>query len=268
MRAEKLKSLLKEMDFRPSKKMGQNFLVSERLAHKIAGEVRKAPPPWVEIGPGPGALTEMFLPKEKESLILVERDKKLAARWKAAGLRVFQEDALRLDWRLLPAPFALFGNLPYSIAGSLILESLLFAEKISRMVFMMQKEVAQRVMARPGGKAYGLLGAAVPLFWEARFVADAEERDFRPAPRVKGRVLSFHPRKERMVSDPAGFLRFAKGCFSKRRKILLRHIPGVSPEEARELFLRLGLPPKVRAEELSPERLAALYSRLAKGSPA
>lgn len=261
MEGKSAKTLLEKMNLLPLRQLGQNFLINQRLARKIAGEAKKFPPPWVEIGPGLGALTELFLPEEKDRLILIERDKKLAAYWKSKAARVFCGDALKISWRELPPRFTLFGNLPYHIAGPLIVESLPFRERIQGMVFMMQREAAQRALARPGGRDYGLLSVVCSIFWRARLVAEAAESDFFPAPKVRGRVLAFEPKTDGWSADPPGFLRFVKSCFSQRRKMLLRRLPGVCPSEAKKIFSGLGLDFKIRAEALSPEKLLELFLR-------
>ncbi len=249
----------------PLKQLGQNFLVNQALARKIARAAQKFPPPWVEIGPGLGALTNLFLPAEKENLILIERDKKLAAYWESRGARVFFGDALKISWRDLPPRLTLFGNLPYHIAGPLIMESLPFRERIHGMVFMMQREAAQRALARPGGKDYGPLSVVCSLFWRARVLAEALESDFFPAPKVRGRVLAFEPKENAWTDDLSGFLRFVKNCFSQRRKMLLRRLPlpaaGASLPQAKEIFSDMSLDFKIRAEAISPEQFLELFLR-------
>ena len=258
MNTKTTKDFLKRLEAFPKKSLGQNFLINSRLARKIVGEVRKTKEPYVEIGPGPGALTRFFR-DEKKGMLLIEKDKKIAEYWKAQGFSVLVRDALKMDLADIP-PFAtVFGNLPYQLAGPLILKISSFSERTSALVFMLQKEVGLRVLAKPRTKDYGLLSVMAQTFWHVRRVATACPADFYPVPKVSGSVLKLLPKKPPVpVKD---FLIFLKLCFAQRRKKLFRRLP-VSPARATALLLEINQSADIRAEELAPPEFVRLFEKL------
>ena len=258
MNKKQVKQFLKQKKIQPLKKWGQNFLINQHIIQKIVQRVQKHPPPFVEIGPGLGALSQHFANKKKD-IILIERDKKLANYWKEAGWSVFQADALKFKWEKLPRKITVFGNLPYEIASSLILKSCLQGKQIQSMIFMMQKEVAQRVKARPHSKDYGLLSVISQTFWNILIVANASKTDFYPSPKVEGRVLEFQSKKKETDLEADLFLKFVKQCFSFKRKMLFKQMGAQSLEIAKKTLKDLGLSEFCRAEELNPSQFAALY---------
>ena len=180
MNKQQIKQFLKQKNLQPIKKFGQNFLINQHIIQKIVKKVQRQPPPFVEIGPGLGALTEHFANKKKD-IILIERDKKIAAYWKEQAYSILSADALKLKWAAdLPKKFTLFGNLPYEIAASLILESCLHQKQITSMIFMIQKEVAQRATAQPHSKDYGLLSVMSQIFWNISLACQCSKNRFLP----------------------------------------------------------------------------------------
>ena len=258
MNKKQVKQFLKQKNLHPIKKFGQNFLINQSLIQNILKKVQKHPSPFVEIGPGLGSLTRHFENRKKD-ITLVEKDKKLAAYWKKAGYSVFCADALKLNWENLPKKFTLFGNLPYEISASLILKACLHQEQVQSMLFMIQKEVAQRVMAQASNKNYSFLSVVSQTFWNIRRIADVPKTDFYPSPEVNGRVLEFQIKNNKFNLSEDSFLKFVKKCFSFKRKMMFKQIDVSSPETAKKILGKLGLSETCRAEELSPSQFTALY---------
>ena len=264
MTKRETREFLRQAGLKPLKKLGQNFLINAGLARRIAGAVQKLPPPYIEIGPGTGALTRLF--KKEDLALLIEKDRKQAAYWRGQGFSVFCGDALKFG--AFPSPSStLFGNLPYSLAGPLILKAGSL-ETVSNMVFMMQKEVAQRIQGAPGsGKNYGILSVTSAVFWKITFEADAAPSDFYPVPKVSGRVLNFQRKKNADLPPPGPFLRFLKSCFAHRRKKLVKKLPAAGgaaggPPGAELLLKQINKSPSARAEELSPDEFVRLFRLL------
>lgn len=251
----------------PKRSLGQNFLVADHVVEKILFAARSEPySAIVEVGPGLGALTEDLLTLEKP-LTLIELDRRFSVAWRAReGVRVFEADALKLDWRELdlPARSLFVSNLPYQISSSLVIERSLSPAGVTRMILMFQKEVAQRIAAQAGTKEYGLLTVMAQAFWETQTVCDAGPRDFFPPPNVSSRVLQFRERKDSMPMEAReGFLKFVKAAFSHRRKLLFRNLESASFDGLERAFTALGLDPRTaRAEELDPVRFNGLYQAL------
>ncbi|MGE0525803.1 MAG: 16S rRNA (adenine(1518)-N(6)/adenine(1519)-N(6))-dimethyltransferase RsmA [Bdellovibrionales bacterium] len=265
-----LKARLAEIGIEPKKALGQNFLISRQVIQKIIAAVRSHEGEFkdlIEVGPGVGALTEPLLEAGLDvRLRLIELDRDLIAYWRARGLAVIDADALKLDWETLnlSAPALLVSNLPYQISTHLVVERCLGPERLRWMILMFQKEVAQRLTARPRTKDYGLLSVMAQLHWRMYKIADAAPGDFFPPPKVASRVLAF----ERISAEGLGtpFLKFLKAAFALRRKFLLKNVKGVVDKAKHDriprLLEELGHSDKARAEELSPGDFARLFGQL------
>ena len=262
MNIQETKNFLKELHISPLKHLGQSFLIDNQLAEKIILEVKKTKAPWIEIGPGPGALTRLFSEKEKKDLILIEKDKKIAGYWREKDFSVLRQDALKTNWTTLPHPFTLFGNLPYQLAGPLILKASLFPKQVASMILMMQKEVSLRVRAQPKTKDYGLLSVMAQTFWNIQRIAEAGTKNFYPPPKVAGHVLKFQRKKSPVSANE--FLTFLKSCFSQRRKKLIRRLP-VSLPKAEAFLSEINKDSNTRAEELTPEEFISLFKQTQTG---
>ena len=259
MNIQETKNFLRELNISPRKQLGQNFLINDQLAQKIVREVKKTKSAWVEIGPGPGALTRFFSEKEKKDLILIEKDKKIANYWKEKNFSILIQDALKTDWASLPHPITLFGNLPYQLAGPLILKASVFSNRTLAMILMMQKEVSLRTQAKPKTKNYGLLSVMAQIFWHIQKIAEAGTKDFYPSPKVAGQVLRFHPKNPPVPAEE--FLLFLKSCFAQRRKKLIRKLS--IPLSQAEVFLsEINQNSNTRAEELIPRDFVFLFKKI------
>lgn len=264
---EEIQSRLNELGASPKRSLGQNFLIDPHVVEKIIAAVNDLKPQaLIEIGPGAGSLTVKLRDLGLE-LRLIELDRDFAKYWQTQGCTVIEGDALQLDWTALAvgSGSVLVSNLPYQISSSLVIDRSLGPAEVGAMVLMFQKEVAQRIAAKPRGKEYGLLSVVAQLFWEIKTVVEAGPRSFWPAPKVASRVLAFRRRAGAPLGEGLSLLRFIKAAFSHRRKILWKNLAsecqrfGVEQEQALKWGQDLGLGPQVRAEELKPQQFYELY---------
>lgn len=252
---EDLKQRMIDMDISPNKLLGQNFLVSPIVIGKIIeaslqGDYEK----YIEVGPGPGALTDR-LEEGGVKPLLIEMDRKIATYWEEKrGFEVIQGDALKQDWNKLTEGLktCFVSNLPYQISSSIVIDRSIGNHELAKMVLMFQKEVAQRIVAPEGGKDYSLLSVIAQSFWKIEKVIEAGPKDFYPPPKVASRVLQF----ERLETEIDGMqlLKLVKAAFAQRRKRLLKNLGALSSfdlNKAKEILLELNHNENVRAEQLS-----------------
>lgn len=242
-------------------RLGQHFLINNGILERIAAAVCPERAPLViEIGPGRGALTGKLLDRA-DRVVAIELDPELVLDLRSrfdSRLEVVHSDVLAADLaRWGPAPIA--GNLPYYITSPIL-------EKVGRLdfpraVFLMQREVAQRLSASPGSRDYGYLTVSTALFASARTLFAVKPGAFRPPPKVDSAVVLLEPRAP-AVPDTEAFLRFASACFRQKRKTLRNNLAEVYGKEAVDALPEAGK----RAEQLSLEELAALFRKL-KGGP-
>jgi 16S rRNA (adenine1518-N6/adenine1519-N6)-dimethyltransferase len=254
-----LKARMHEMEVLAKKSLGQNFLVNEAVIRKIIDRVSEASAPFlVEVGPGLGSLTEHLVDKKP---LLIELDRVFVKFWRDRGFEVVEGDALKINWDSLSIPVGswLVSNLPYQISTHIVVDRSLGPKNIVGMVLMFQKEVAERLMAKPRTAAYGFLSVIAQNFWEMKRVADAGPGDFHPPPKIASRVLSF-TRKSNVALD-SGFVGFTKAAFAQRRKFLLKNLRAVGHKDWESVFTGMSINLKARAEELTPEQFAELYRR-------
>jgi len=240
---------------RPQKKWGQNFLRNRGAVERIVAAVEPAPGETIlEIGPGEGVLTRELAARYANPIVAVEVDPDLSrALTDALGDRaeVRTEDAVRVE---LPAgPFRAVGNLPYNV-GTPILRRVIAAPQCRRAVFMLQKEVADRITAVPGDEAYGYLTLYVELFAHARTLMTLEPGSFHPRPKVRSAVVVFDPAATEVQSSHELLLELISQAFRMRRKTLANNLEGfrgLPRAEAAAAIAEAGLPAGVRAEEMS-----------------
>lgn len=229
--------LLREFGIRPRKRFGQNFLVDENILSKIVEAAQLAPSDVVlEVGPGLGALTAALAARAAQ-VVAVELDRDLlpvlqATVGEVPNLRLVQGDILDLSLDDLLPPeakeFKVVANLPYYITSPVLLKFLNAARPWTRLVLMVQREVAERLIAPPGSKEYGSLTISVQFFAEARVVARAPRTAFFPPPEVDSAVVALAARPEPF---PPGRLRdtffsVVRAGFNQRRKTLRRALSG------------------------------------------
>ena len=262
---ERLKNFLEKQPHDAKRSLGQNFLVSDHVVEKILKAAQSFnPEKLIEVGPGPGALTD-HLKTWSIPLQLIELDRDLVAYWREQGCEVIEADALQIDWSQLIKPnTVLVSNLPYQISSSLVIDRSLDENGLQAMVLMFQKEVAQRLMAQKSTEDYGLLSVIAQNFWLIKNVCEAGPRDFSPAPRVASRVLSF-TKKPSEIKNRKKFLKFVKAAYAQRRKQLKSNLlsdpewQNKSPVLLPSWLEANKRPLTIRAEELSPDEMKDLY---------
>ena len=247
-------------------KWSQNFLIDKNIARKCADALEICEQDAVlEIGPGKGVLTEILLEKAG-SLAAVEIDPELSGllRAKFGGRENFSllnRDFLdvSLETELAASgkagDFKVIGNLPYAVTSPII-QKVLGWRGWSRAVFMVQKEVGERMMAKPGGKDYGILSVSVQSKCNVEKVCLVSGSCFRPVPNVESIVLRLEPLQDPLVagSEEEFFFRVVKSAFAHRRKTIINsmsHSPEFSAEDIGKALKKLDISPKARAETVS-----------------
>jgi 16S rRNA (adenine1518-N6/adenine1519-N6)-dimethyltransferase len=208
-------------------RLGQNFLIDGRIAERIVDQLSAQPSRVLEIGPGRGALTEPLL-DQFDSVLALELDERLVpqlvARFGGRGLTVRHADALAddLDPLLIAeAPWQVASNLPYSVGTAILRRLLRRHDLFTRLVVMLQREVARRVVAEPGGRGHGLLALERAAWADARILFDVPARAFRPIPKVVSTVLALDlrpPEYEPAVLEEA--LTIASRALTRPRKMV------------------------------------------------
>lgn len=252
------------MDRDPKRSLGQNFLVNSQKIAQIIDEAKYLKPETVvEVGPGLGALT-LHLKDTFPKLTLLEMDDLFVQYWRDQGCHVMAGDALQMNWQELGLKNALLvSNLPYQIAGRLVVDRSVDPAGLEAMILMFQKEVAQRITARHPSPDYSLLTVVAQTFWETKHFAELGPNDFYPPPKVASRVVVFRRRDASHLGDPQKFLDFIKLSFSQRRKFLKKSLlTWVTQNKLETAFAELALPLTVRPEEISVPKFQQLYLKL------
>ncbi len=270
MKLSTIQETLALLDLTPSKSMGQNFLHDQNLARWIVDQLElSSEDHLVEIGPGLGALTELALPLCGGATLL-EKDGRLAGflkeRFASDRVEVMHEDAIAFDQRVLfeKRPVKVVGNLPYYVTSPILFKFTASPSPVKRMVITMQRELAERLAAKPSTKAYGSLTLAIQRQWRVKYLKTLPASVFVPQPKVESAVVLLVPREPDEVPDCDGatFERLVRAGFSQRRKQLRKMIAAeVGDWAATALFL--GVPETARAEELSLLQWIALANRVA-----
>lgn len=259
---KEIQKLLNSWQTGPRKKLGQNFLISQKVVGQIIAYVKEQEfEKIIEIGPGLGAVTEDLILLGRP-LELIELDKYFCEYWQSKDISIRNIDALKLDWQKeFREDYILVSNLPYQISSSIVIDRSVLSENCKNMVLMFQKEVAQRIQAPHGGKDYGLLSVIAQCFWNIDKLVEAGPRDFYPAPKVASRVLTFI-RKDNPIDlkEAYRFLRFTKFCFDQRRKKLISRLnKNYKDIDWCKGFEQLSLPEEARPEALSPDHYISLF---------
>jgi 16S rRNA (adenine1518-N6/adenine1519-N6)-dimethyltransferase len=259
-----LREVIARFDLGARKALGQNFLLDLNLTSRIArsaGDLSGVT--VIEIGPGPGGLTRALLNSEAAAVVAVERDSRcivaLADLVEASEgrLRLIEGDALEVDPEAIaPAPRAIVANLPYNVATPLLIGWLKRIEQFRSLTLMFQREVADRLSAKPGTKAYGRLSVIAQWRTEVRPLFNLPARAFTPPPKIESTVVQFIPR---LAPEPAEFSAMeavTAAAFGQRRKMLRASLKSLGNAEA--LIDEAGLVPTQRAEEVPVAGFAAL----------
>jgi 16S rRNA (adenine1518-N6/adenine1519-N6)-dimethyltransferase len=251
---------------RPKKKWGQNFLRNKAAAEKIVAAVEAQPDELVlEIGPGEGALTSLLIDRYPGRVTAIEIDPSLVSSLRSrfgSALEVIEGDALEVP--LPTRPFRAVGNLPYN-AGTPILRRIIADPNFRRAVFMLQKEVADRLVAKPSTPAYGYLTLYTQVFAEAKILMTLEPGSFWPAPKVRSGVVIVNPIVPPHTCGLPTFLSLLSASFRMRRKTLANNLTSCN-RLTRDVVLTAlraaGLRDDVRAEEIELSAFVAICRTL------
>jgi 16S rRNA (adenine1518-N6/adenine1519-N6)-dimethyltransferase len=251
----------------PKKRFSQHFLRDPSILRRIADALEIQPGDTVlEIGPGLGGLTAQLTGRAGR-LIAIEKDRDLipALRARFPEIQLHEGDALELDWHALVGggPFRVVGNIPYHITSPLLERALLPPRPVC-IVYLVQKEVAARIGAQPGGRDYGALTVGVQAVAEVERLFGVPAGAFTPPPKVDSSLLRLRPRPVPLVADDEviPFRRFVVGLFGFRRKQLgrgLRELTGAGAPEVGEWLADAGLAESLRPQDLPPAALVRLF---------
>ena len=270
MKLSEMAATLREIGVSPVKSLGQNFLHDLNLAKWIVDQAKINREDFiVEIGPGLGALTELALAK-RATVLAIEKDKRLVKflrdKFQGDPLQIVHGDALEFDTRTLftQPKVKLLGNLPYYISSQLLIKFLEYPSPISLWLFMLQKELARRLVAAPATSDYGALTLLVQLHYRVEYLRTVPASVFLPKPEVDSALVRIVPRdpRELPACNYGVFQELVRRGFSQRRKQLGRLIRENTPEWE-NAAVELGLNPKARGEELSLGQWIALTNYIA-----
>lgn len=269
-----LREVIARHELSARKSLGQNFLLDLNLTAKIArsaGDLSACD--VLEVGPGPGGLTRGLLAEGARRVVAVEKDARclpalaeIAAAY-PGRLEVVEGDALAIDpAALLTPPVRIVSNLPYNVGTELLTRWLDVPDWPpfwQSLTLMFQREVAERIVAKPGSKAYGRLSILAQWRCEARIVMDLPPEAFTPAPKVRSAVVHLTALPApRFPADPRVLTKLTAAAFGQRRKMLRAALKGLGPDIETRLRAA-GIEPTRRAEELPVEAFCALARELA-----
>jgi len=259
-----LRDLLAKHGVRPHKKFGQHFLVSKAVVGKIITRVGDCVG-VLEIGPGPGVLTKP-ISENGTRIIAVELDRQILPVLQefAPLAEIIQGDALKTDLAALmaslPEPRALVSNMPYNITGPLLEAFTNMRSLYVRAVLMMQREVAQKILATPGDSGRGALSVVMQAHFEIKRVCQAPPGAFMPPPKVESTVLEFVPRRSELTDEQLEtVLTIVRSGFTQPRKTILNNISGLLGREETEALLEARkMNPQLRPHQLTWEQWKSL----------
>ncbi|NPB05582.1 MAG: ribosomal RNA small subunit methyltransferase A [Aquificae bacterium] len=241
---------------RPKKFLGQHFLRSKGVVEKIADALAVKPDDLlVEVGPGTGVLTEELLKRGPKKLVALEVDRELVPLLRERfssfpAFEVREADATEVDFCSFGKPIKLVGNLPYNVGSLIVLNAIRAKDCLERAVFMLQKEVAERLTLRH--KKPSWLGVLLNTFFDAEYLMSVPPRFFYPPPKVVSAVIRMKPKESQPPYDLEDYKSFLERLFAQRRKMLKQKLP-------EEVLKKAGVDPAKRVEELSVEDFKRLY---------
>ena len=257
-------------------RLGQHFLADSawrgRILQTLPGGTNET---WVEIGAGHGEMTRLLAAPERH-VIAIETDERLAAGLRKAtetnpaewpSVEVVNADVLAIDLaKLAGEEFRVYGNLPYYITSPILTSLFQHADRIKSIHIVIQLEVAARIVARPGSRAYGYLSAVCQYYTRPEILLRIPPGAFRPPPKVASALVRMNLPGERAtleISDDAQFLTFVGVCFEQKRKTLRNNLRAfANAERITDALTACGLRPDARAEQLTLAEFAKLFAEL------
>lgn len=252
--------------FKTKKHFGQHLLISKDVIIKIVDTLEIKPEDTiVEIGVGTGNLTEEILNRNPKMLYGVEIDRTtypiIEERFKEhRNFVLIKSDFFDINIdSITDAPKIKFtGNLPYNVASNIMVKTVFTINKVEFCVFMLQKEVAEKLIAKPRSKNYTFLSVFLQTFYDIEYVMSVPARFFSPPPKVVSAVVKLKPKDVILIKDPYGYKQFLSQIFQNRRKMLRSKIDQI-------LLKKAGISPESRVEELSLSQILILYEELHRG---
>lgn len=221
---------------RPKKNLGQHFLVNDGIALRTADAVTSNGYPILEIGPGKGKLTGFLLEKFPNEVLAVEIDTEsvvyLNENVKELEGKIIEGDFLNVDLdKYFNGKVNIVGNFPYNISSQILFRMLEYRRKVLQLVGMFQKEVADRVVAEPGSKIYGILSVLVQAFYKTSYLFTIQPGSFFPPPKVKSAVIKLERnQRDNLDCDEKLFFKVVKMAFNQRRKTMRNSLKSILPE--------------------------------------
>ena len=253
------------MSVKAKKHLGQHFLKDRGVCQRISDQYKehKGCKKVLEVGPGMGALTEFLLARDLDVWAMeVDRDSVpyLNEHFPALHGKIIEADFLKIDLKSVMGvePYAVVGNFPYNISSQILFTCLEHRNQIPEIMGMFQREVAQRIVAEPGSKAYGRLALLAQWRADARIVINLPPEAFTPHPKVSSAVVHLTALSEpRFPADAATLSRIVAAGFNQRRKMLRSSLKGIAPD-IEDRLIASGIKPTERAEQVSLEQFCAL----------
>lgn len=253
---------------RAKKHLGQHFLTDENIALDIVKGLKHTSlyTKVLEVGPGMGVLTKYLIEEKKFETHIIDIDREsiafLKKNYPALENKIIEGDFLQLDFSTLfnNEPFAVIGNFPYNISTEILFKILDHKNQVPEVVGMFQKEVAERIAAKPKNKTYGITSVLLQAFYDIEYLFTVHENVFNPPPKVKSGVIRLtRNEKQQLDCNEKLFKQVVKAGFNQRRKTLRNSIKAfkLKPEFADNVYL------SKRAEELSVEDFVALTNMIA-----
>lgn len=267
------KEIVDSFGLRAKKSLGQNFLLDLNITTKITNNAGNlSGKNVIEIGPGPGGLTQALLNTSANHVYAIEKDDRFISAFEPilkayeSKFTIIHTDAMKVDiTQICEAPRSIIANLPYNIATPLLIGWLGKIEHIDSMTLMFQKEVAERICAKPRTKPYGRVSIISQWLCDCEIRFDLPPEAFTPAPKVTSSIVHFTPRER---NDNVAFETMEKithAAFGQRRKTLRKSLSSLTKERTDEVLEKAGIEPRMRAEELSIDQfiiLAQSYEEL------
>ena len=259
------------MKLKPNKKLGQNFLIDKNIITKIADLIPiNFPNEILEIGAGTGNLTEFLINKKPKKIYLIEKDKKLFDVLKSKfenKIEIFNEDILKFSRsNLLSSNSIIFGNLPYNISSQILTKFIFNIDKFKfkTLIFMFQKELADRIIASVNTSSYGRLSILCNWKFDVEKIFEIGPNSFYPKPKIKSTLLIFKPKNKIFnFEDPKSLERITNIFFNQRRKKIKKQFNYLFKNDL-EIINKLNLDLNLRPQNLTPETYFKLAKELEK----